>query len=129
VRLSEGPGAGGVTAKLSASTGGPVWQYNNGGSDLAFYIPLRTTRWLDGLPGPECAQIQTNSQLVGFAGDISYDDYLTRQELPRQIATEQIPVPREIRRRPPSRRHPIRGGNRSRTAEHGRAHAAASSSL
>jgi hypothetical protein len=82
VLLSEGPDPGGVTAQLSASAGGPVWQYENGGPQTAVYIPLRTTRRLDGILGPGCAQIQANSQIVGSAGDITYDDYLTLQDSP-----------------------------------------------
>jgi hypothetical protein len=82
VLLSEGPDPGGVTAQLSASAGGPVWQYENGGPQTAVYIPLRTTRRLDGILGPGCPQIQANSQIVGSAGDITYNDYLTLQDSP-----------------------------------------------
>ena len=82
VALSSGPDPGGVTAQLSASAGGPVWQYKNGGQQIAVYIPLRTTRRLDGVPGPWCPQIQANSQLVGSANDISYNDYLALQDSP-----------------------------------------------
>jgi hypothetical protein len=82
VVLSPGPDPGGVLAELSPSSGGPVWQYENGGPEVAVYIPLRTTRRLDGILGPGCPQLQANSDLVGFAGDISYDDYLTLQETP-----------------------------------------------
>jgi hypothetical protein len=82
VVLSSGPDSGGVTAQLSASDGGPVWQYRNGGPQTAVYIPLRTTRRLNGVLGPWCPQIQANSQLVGSADDITYDDYLTLQDTP-----------------------------------------------
>jgi hypothetical protein len=82
VVLSSGPDLGGVTAQLSAGSGGPVWRYTNGGADAAVYIPLRTTRRLDGILGPACPQIQANSQLVGSANDIGYNDYLTLQDTP-----------------------------------------------
>jgi hypothetical protein len=82
VVLSPGPDPGGVLAQLSPGAGGPVWQYENGGPEIAVYIPLRTTRRLDGILGPGCPQLQANSDLVGFAGDISYDDYLTLQDTP-----------------------------------------------
>jgi hypothetical protein len=82
VLLSSGPDPCGVTARLSASAGGPVWQYQNGGPDFAVYIPLRTTRRLDGILGPWCPQIQANSQLVGSANDISFNDYLALQDSP-----------------------------------------------
>jgi hypothetical protein len=77
---SGGPDPGGVTAQLSAGSGGPVWRYTDGGSDIAVYVPLRTSRALDGILGPACPQIQANSQLVGSANDISSDDYLTLQD-------------------------------------------------
>jgi hypothetical protein len=82
VALSSGPDPGGVTAQLSASAGGPVWQYKNGGQQTAVYIPLRTTRRLEGLLGPWCPQIQANSQLISSANDVSYNDYLTLQDTP-----------------------------------------------
>jgi hypothetical protein len=82
VVLSAGPDPGGVTARVSESAGGPVWEYQNGGPDLAVYIPLRTTRPLAGVLPPACPQIQANRQLVGSANDISYNDYLTLQDTP-----------------------------------------------
>jgi hypothetical protein len=91
VVLSPGPDPGGVIAQLSASAGGPVWEYTNGGSQIAVYIPLRTTRRLDGVLGPGCPQTQANSQLVGFAGDISHNDYLTLQDTPAPA-----PCPRDL---------------------------------
>jgi hypothetical protein len=91
VVLSSGPDPGGVIARLSASAGGPVWQYQNGGAQIAVYVPLRTTRRLDGFPGPWCPQIQANDQLVGSANDISYDDYLTLQDTPAPA-----PCPRDL---------------------------------
>jgi hypothetical protein len=91
VALSPGPDPGGVTAHLNPGAGGPVWQYQNGGPDLAVYIPLRTTRRLDGIVPPACPQINANSQLVGSANDISYDDYLTLQDTPAPA-----PCPRDL---------------------------------
>jgi len=91
VVLSSGPDPGGVTAQLSASASGPVWQYQNGGQDLAVYIPLRTTRRLNGILPPACPQIQADSQLVGSANDISYNDYLTLQDTPAPA-----PCPRDL---------------------------------
>jgi hypothetical protein len=91
VVLAPGPDLGGVTAQLNASAGGPVWQYQNGGADLAVYIPLRTTRRLNGVLPPACPQIQANSQLVGSANDISYNDYLTLQDTPAPT-----PCPRDL---------------------------------
>jgi hypothetical protein len=82
VELSAGPDPGGVIAQLSAGAGGPVWQFQNGGQQIAVYVPLRTTRRLDGVVAPACPEIQANNQLVGFAGDITYDDYLTLQDTP-----------------------------------------------
>jgi hypothetical protein len=82
VVLSSGPDPGGVIAQPSTSAGGPVWQYKNGGPETAVYVPLRTTRRLDGVLGPWCPQIQANSQFVGSANDISYNDYLTVQDSP-----------------------------------------------
>jgi hypothetical protein len=91
VVVSSGPDPGGVTAQLNASAGGPVWQYTNGGQQVAVYIPLRTTRRLDGVLGPWCPQIQANSQLVSSANDISYNDYLTLQDTPAPV-----PCPRDV---------------------------------
>jgi hypothetical protein len=91
VELSPGADPGGVTARLSASAGGPVWQYTNGGPQTAVYIPLRTTRRLDGALGPWCPQIEANDQLVGSANDISYDNYLTLQDTPAPA-----PCPRDL---------------------------------
>jgi hypothetical protein len=91
VVLSPGPDPGGVTAHLNPGAGGPVWQYQNGGPDLAVYIPLRTSRRLDGIVPPACPQINANSQLVGSANDISYDDYLTLQDTPAPA-----PCPRDL---------------------------------
>jgi hypothetical protein len=80
VVLSSGADPGGVDAELNTGDGGPIWQYTNGGPDIAVYVPLRTTRALDGILGPACPQIHANSQLVGSANDIGYNDYVTLQD-------------------------------------------------